>query len=148
MFELSTITWIIIVFGTLIHLPLFYAQILMAKDPNSQKTKDILIGPGEDWRDSSNMEFSLGFAWADLVLYGPVLLFGTIGVFMETTWGYMLYSAAGLMAVYFSIVFWFAERKYALSKNGPIMYFTFYWGFFLYWGITAFIFSLLKIENL
>ncbi|MCE7735040.1 MAG: hypothetical protein GPJ54_09195, partial [Candidatus Heimdallarchaeota archaeon] len=84
MIEPTQITWILIIFGFVIHLPLLYAQILMAKDPNSQKTKDLLIAPGQDWRDLSNKEFSLGFAWGDLMVYFPIFLIGTIGVSMGT----------------------------------------------------------------
>ncbi|MHA2031886.1 MAG: hypothetical protein ACW99Q_21105, partial [Candidatus Kariarchaeaceae archaeon] len=145
--ELTTITWVLIIVGILIHLPLMYAQMLMVKDPNAKKTKDIIIAPGEDWRDTSNMEFSLGFAWADILVYFPMLILSTIGVLMESTWGYVLFCATGLLAVYFSIVFWVAERKYVLPKNGPIMYYTFFWGFFFYWGLVVFIFTLLKIED-
>lgn len=147
MIELTTIAWILIIFGIVIHLPLLYAQILLIRDPNSQKTKDLLIAPGQDWRDTSNMEFSLGFAWADLLMYAPILLVGTLGIIMETTWGYLLYSGVGLIAVYFSIVFWVAEKKYTLPTNGSIMYYTFFWGFFFYWGIAAFVYSISKLEN-
>ncbi|MCE7734574.1 MAG: hypothetical protein GPJ54_06840, partial [Candidatus Heimdallarchaeota archaeon] len=84
----------------------------------------------------------------DLMVYFPIFLIGTIGVSMGTTWGYILYSAAGLMAIYFSIIFWVAERKYTISTNGPIMYYTFFWGFFMYWGIIAFAYSMIRIENI
>ncbi len=147
MIELTTITWILLIVGIIIHLPLFYAQILMVRDPDSQKTKDLMIAPGQDWRDTSNKEFSLGFAWGDLLIYVPVFLIGTIGVFMGTTWGYLFYFATGLLAIYFSIVFWVAERKYTLMTNGPLMYYTFFWGFFMYWGIAVLIHSILKAEE-
>jgi hypothetical protein len=140
-------TWIIIIIGVLIHLPLIYAQLLMIRAPDSQKTKDLIVGPGEDWRDNSNMEFSLGFAWGDVAIYFPILVIGTVGILLEMEWGYVFYFAAGLMAIYFSIVFWVAEKKYAISKSGRIMYYTFYWGFFVYWGFAAIIYSLHRLNE-
>ena len=47
----TLVTWIIAIFGLFTFLPLMAAQLLMLFKPNGQKTKDLLIGKGEDWRD-------------------------------------------------------------------------------------------------
>ncbi|MHA2029412.1 MAG: hypothetical protein ACW99Q_08470 [Candidatus Kariarchaeaceae archaeon] len=147
MIEPTLFTWILLAFGIIIHLPLTYAQILMARAPDAQATKDLVIGKDKDWRDTSNKEFSSGFAWADLLLYIPLLILGSIGVILGDTWGYVVYAIVGVLAIYFSIVFWVAERKYTLQSSGSLMYYTFFWGFFLYWGIAAMIYSFSRIDD-
>lgn len=68
------ITWILVIFGALfIFLPMLYTQLLMALRPHSQKTKDLLIGKGEDWRDKTHFRMAWGAAWADLIVWLPLM---------------------------------------------------------------------------
>ena len=92
MLKPTVITWILVIFGALlIFLPMLYAQLLMALRPHSQKTKDLLIGKGEDWRDNTHLRMSLGTAWADLIVWLPLLVAGSIGVLLGQVWGYALW---------------------------------------------------------
>jgi hypothetical protein len=80
MLEPTFITWMLVVFGlVLIFLPMLYVQLLMVLRPHSQKTKDILIGKGDDWRDKTHFRISYGAARADLVIWLPLLVAGSIG---------------------------------------------------------------------
>jgi hypothetical protein len=117
MIKPTIITWIIAVFGAITFLPLMFAQLIMLIRPNDQKTKDLLIGKGEDWRDRTHFKSALAFAWADWLLIFPLLVAGITGVLLGHLWGY---------------VAWLA-------------YFTYYWGIFLYWGIAAVVYSVIKI---
>ena len=55
MLEPTLITWILIIFGLVfIFLPMLYVQLQMVLRPNSRKTRDIIIGKGEDWRDKTH----------------------------------------------------------------------------------------------
>ncbi|MFC2152246.1 hypothetical protein ACFLSE_06930, partial [Bacteroidota bacterium] len=47
-----------------------------------QKTKDLIIGKGEDWRDNSHFKYSLAFAWADWLIIFPLFVIGYWGVFI------------------------------------------------------------------
>ena len=91
MLQPTLITWILVIFGlVLIFLPMLYAQILMALRPHSQKTKDNIIGKGKDWRDKTHFRMSYGAAWADVLIWLPLLAAWSIGVVLGHTWGYVL----------------------------------------------------------
>jgi len=125
MIKPTLITWILVVSGALlIFLPILYAQLLMALRPHSQQTKDLIIGKGKDWRDKTHLRMSLGIAWADLIVWLPLLSAGSIGVLLGQTWGYALWAASGAIAVYISIILWFSEREYVYPTCGPLVYYT------------------------
>ncbi len=137
-------TWIIAIFGVITFFPLIGAQLVMLLSPHHQKTKDLIIGKGEDWRDKTHFKSALGFAWADLLIIFPLFVSGTTGVFFDQSWGYVLWFALGILSIYFSILFWILEKEYTYPSCGPLAYYTYFWGFYLYWGIAAIIYSILQ----
>lgn len=144
--ESKLITWIIAIFGAITFLPLLSVQFLMLLKPNSQHTKNNIIGKGEDWRDKTHFKSALAFAWADLLIIFPLLIFSYIGVFSGQSWGYILWIALGILSIYFSIVFWVMEKEYTYPSCGRLAYYTYFWGFFLYWGIAATVYSIFQIN--
>lgn len=146
MIETTIITLIIAIFGAITFLPLFGAQFIMILKPNSQKAKDLIIGKGEDWRDKTHFKSALAFAWADLLIILPLYALGTILVFNGQLWGYVIWISLGVLSIYFSIVFWVLEKEYTYKSVGWIAYFTYFWGFFLYWGLAAIIHSILQMS--
>ena len=146
MLDPTPVTWLLVLFGLVaIFLPMVYAQWMMVRRPQDQATKDLLIGKGEDWRDRSHLRVSLGMGWADLVLWLPLLLAGSIGVLLGHHWGYLLWAASGVISVYINIVLWFSEREYVYPSAGPLVYYTYYWGFFVYWGVAVVVYSLWRV---
>lgn len=145
MMEIKLYTWIIAIFGAITFLPLLIAQLIMILNPNSQATKGLIIGKGQDWRDKSHFKYSIAFAWADWIIIFPLLVIGNTGVFMGQLWGYIAWVALGVLSIYFSIIFWVMEREHSLPSCGKLAYYTYFWGFFLYWGIAAVVYSILQI---
>jgi hypothetical protein len=138
-------TWIIAIFGAITFLPLMLAQLVMLISPNSRQAKELIIGKGEEWRDHTHFRSAYAFAWADLVIILPLLVISTIGVFACQLWGYALWLALGLLSIYFSILFGITEKAYTYPSYGWMAYYTYFWGFFLYWGIGATVYSLIII---
>ena len=144
----TLITWILIIFGAvLIFLPMLHAQILMALRPHSQKTKDIIIGKGKDWRDKTHFRMSYGAAWADVVIWLPLLAAGSIGVVLGHAWGYALWAASGAISIYINMILWFSEREYVYPSCGPLAYYTYFWGFFVYWGVAVAAYAVLRLAG-
>ena len=60
----TLVTWLLIAFGLVTLLPLFLAQFAVLVNPDSEKTKELIIGKGEEWRDQTHFKLALGAAWA------------------------------------------------------------------------------------
>lgn len=144
MLEPTLINWLLALFSLITFLPLMGAQLLLLLDPQGQRAKDLIIGKGETWRDETHSRSAMAFAWADLLFALPLLVAGDVGVLMGQLWGYWIWMGLGAVSVYFSIVFWALERKYAYPSCGPLAYYTYYWGFFL-WGIAASAYSVFRL---
>jgi hypothetical protein len=147
MIETTIITWIIAIFGAITFLPLFGAQLVMILKPRSQKAKDLIIGKGENWRDKTHFKSALAFAWADIIIILPLYILGTVWVFNGQPWGYIIWISLGVLSIYFSILYWILEKEYTYKSAGWIAYFTYFWGFFLYWGLGAIAHSILQLNN-
>jgi hypothetical protein len=37
------------------------------------------------------------------------------------------------------------EQEYVYPSRGPLAYYTYYWGFFVYWGATVVAYSVLRL---
>lgn len=141
----TLITWLLIVWGVITLVPLTSAQLAMLVSPHGDRSKEWLIGKGEDWRDMTHFRFSLGAAWADWLVTMPLFVAGVVGVLLSEAWGYVMFGAAGTISLYINVVLWFTEKEYVYPSRGPVKYFTYYWGFFIYWGGLAVVYSALRV---
>ncbi len=137
MHQPTILTWVLIIFGLVTCLPLLLAQLVILWNPKGRKAQDILIGKGEEWRDRSHFKTAYGMAAADWLLFFPVLAGGIVGMILAESWGYALFAMAGVISVYINVVLWFAEKEYVFPSKGPLQYYTYYWGNFIYWGLAA-----------
>ena len=144
----TIVTWALLVFGAITLAPLLLAQLVMLVKPNSQLAKDILVAKGEDWRDRTHFRSALGFAWADWLLLVPLAVSGSTGVILGHAWGYVLWGAAGAISLYINIVLWIMEKEYVYPSRGALAYYTYYWGFFVYWGALALAYSVLRLSGM
>jgi len=147
MLEPTRLTWILVVIGIIIYAPVLYMQLLAIRNPHSQKLKDMLIGKGEDYHDKTHFLFCHGTGWADLIMQFPPLIAGSIGVILGRPWGYLLWMAVAAIAAYISIVLWFIDGEYVYPKCGPLAFFTYYWGIWLYWAVAVMAYSLLRFNG-
>jgi hypothetical protein len=148
MVEPNLFTWILLVFGMITLLPLIAAQTVLLRDPESRRAKDLIIGKGREWRNSTHRKSAIAFAWSDILLVLPLFIIGSTAVLSGASWGYLLWIALGFICVYFSINFWVMERATSVKYHGWFAYLTYYWGFFLYWGVGVIIYSFLQLSNM
>jgi hypothetical protein len=107
-----------------------------------------MIGKGKDWRDETHFSLNLGFAWTDLLFFVPLFVAGSVGILLGQAWGYMLFGAAGACSLYINITLWFVEKKHVYPALGPLRYYTYFWGFFVYWGGLALAYSTLRVSGI
>ncbi|UCG63129.1 MAG: hypothetical protein JSV52_07570 [Candidatus Zixiibacteriota bacterium] len=143
--EPTHVTSALVVFGVITMGPLTYVYLVFLRSPHSSKSKDLMIGKDKDWRDKTHFRLNLGFAWADLLFFVPLFVSGCVGVLLGQTWGYVLFGAAGCSTLYINIILWFTEKEHVYAALGPLRYFTYFWGFFVYWGALALVYSALRI---
>ncbi len=143
----TLVTWALVVFGVVTLMPLISVQLAMLIRPDSEKTRDLIIAKGEDWRDDTHFKLARGAAWADWLFFAPLFVAGSVGVLLGTLWGYVLFGAAGACSLYINIILWFTEKEHVYPARGPLRYFTYYWGFFVYWGALALAYSALRVSG-
>ncbi|NNE18153.1 MAG: hypothetical protein HKN10_06725 [Myxococcales bacterium] len=143
--EPTIITWVLVVWGVITLAPLTAVQMTLLLSPHSTRSKEWVIGKHEDWRDKTHFRFALGAAWADWLVAVPLFVAGVVGVFLSEAWGYVLFGAAGTISLYINIILWVTEKEYVYPSRGPLRYFTYYWGFFVYWGAATLVYSALRV---
>jgi hypothetical protein len=145
MYEPTVVSWILIVFGIVTVAPLLYANLVMIRDPLSERTKALLIGKGEDWRDASHFKSQLAMAKVDWLIFVPLFMGGIGGIILARAWGYVLFGIAGAIQLYINVFLAFFEKEYVYAANGPLAYYTYYWGNFVYWGTATVVYCVLRV---
>ena len=147
MYQPTMITWVLIIFGLLTCLPLLFAQLVMLKEPEGKKAKDILVGKYEEWRDKTYFKSQYGLAIADWFIFFPLFIFGIIGMLLSSYWGYLLFAVSGAIQLYINVVLWFLEKEYVYPTRGTLKYYTYYWGSFIYWGVASLIYGIYRLNG-
>ena len=112
----TLVTWALVVFGLITMGTLTYVYLVFLRSPHSQKSKDLMIGKGKDWRDKTHFRLELAFAQADFLFFAPLFVFGCVGVLLGQAWGYMLFGAAGACSLYINIILWFTEKELFIPR--------------------------------
>jgi len=145
MYQPTVITWVLIIFGLLTCLPLLFAQLVMLIEPEGNKAKDILVGKGEEWRDKTHFKSSYGLAMADWFIFAPLFILGITGILLSSYWGYLLLAVSGAIQLYINVFLWFLEKEYVYPSKGPLKYYTYFWGNFIYWGLASLIYGIYRL---
>ncbi|MDD5496363.1 MAG: hypothetical protein PHP46_04605 [Candidatus Omnitrophica bacterium] len=148
MMEPTIVTWILGISGVLLYLPAIYIQAFAVFRPHDQRTKDMLVGKGGDYHDKTYFDFCRGSGWADLGIQIPLVMIGSIAVLFGHPWAYTIWAAGAFITIYIHLILLFMEGKHIYDKWGPIAFFTYGWGLWVYWAIIVVIYSLLRIGKL
>jgi len=143
----TIITWILLLFGLITCAPLLCIQFLLIRDPRGKTARDLVIGKDKDWRDDTHFLSAFGGSVADWTIFAPLFFLGTIGVLAGSVWGYILYAGAGAIMLYINVVLWFQEKKHVYPLVGPVAYYTYYWGDFVYWGIASILYAVIRLNG-
>ena len=72
---------------------------------------------------------------------------GIIGMLLSKQWGFLLFAVSGAIQVYINTLLWFLEKEYVYPSKGPLKYYTYYWGNFIYWGTASFLYGVLRLNG-
>ena len=146
--EPTATTWILVIFGAIMLVPLALAQLVILLKPRSRLASDLLVGKNQAWRDDTHFRLACGCAWGDWLILLPLAVVGSVAVIDGYAWGYLLWAAAAAITFYINAVLWHVERQYVMPAFGPLAYYTYYWGFFMVWGAAAFCYTLLRLNGI
>ena len=141
----TIVTWVLVGFGVITMGTPAYVYLVFLQSPRSQKAKDLMLGAGKEWRDETHFDLELGFAWVDLLFVFPLFVAGSVGALLSEAWGYVLLGAAAAISLYINLIIWFTHKKHVYPELGPLKWFTYYWGFFVYWGAATLAYSALRV---
>ena len=147
MYQATLITWILIIFGTFTCIPLLIAQLIILFEPDGKRAKDILIGKGEEWRDKTHFKSAYSLAMVDWIIFAPLFILSVIGMLTGNLWGYLLFSVSGAIQLYINGFLWFFEKEYVYPSIGPLKYYTYYWGNFIYWGVASLLYGIARLNG-
>ncbi len=147
MFQPTITTWALIIFGLITCLPLLAAQLIILIEPEGKRAKDILIGKGEEWRDKTHHKSAYSLAVTDWLIFAPFLILGTTGMLLGKYWGYLLFAISGAIQLYINVFLWFFEKEYVYPPNGPLKYYTYLWGNFIYWGGASLLYVIIRLNG-
>jgi hypothetical protein len=146
--EPTTVTWILVIFGAVTLVPLALTQLVILLNPHSPLASDLLVGKNEAWRDDTHFRLAYGCALGDWLILLPLATVGSVAVINGYPWGYVIWAVAAAITLYINTVLWFVERQYVLPAFGALAYYTYYWGFFMIWGVAAFAYALLRLSGI
>jgi hypothetical protein len=126
---------------------LLIAQLIIIFEPEGTKAKDILIGKGEEWRDKTHFKSAYSMAMADWIIFAPLFILSIIGMLSGTRWGYLLFAISGSIQLYINVFLWFFEKEYVYPSIGPLKYYTYFWGNFIYWGTASMFYSIFRLNG-
>ena len=147
MYQTTLITWILIIFGTITCIPLLIAQLIILFEPDGKRAKDILIGKGEEWRDKTHFKSAYSLAMVDWIIFVPLFILSVIGMLTGNLLGYLLFSVSGAIQLYINGFLWFFEKEYVYPSIGPLKYYTYYWGNFIYWGVASLLYGIARLNG-
>jgi hypothetical protein len=148
MYQPTVVTWILIIIGLIVCFPLLVAQFIILIEPEGKRAKNILIGKDEEWRDNSHFKAAYSLAITDWLIFFPLFILGIIGMLAGSYWGYVLFAVAGAIQLYINVFLWFFEKEYVYPANGPLKYYTYLWGNFMYWGFAALLYGLVRLTGI
>ncbi len=146
MYQPTSLTWILIISGLVVCIPLLIAQSIILIQPKGKKAKDILIGKGEEWMDKTHFKSAYALAITDWIIFLPFFGVGIFGMLTGNYWGYLFFAISGAIQVYINVFLWFFEKEYVYPSSGPLRYYTYIWGNFVYWGTMALIYGIYRLN--
>lgn len=100
----TVVTWVLVGLGVITMGTPAYIYLVFPLKPHSQKSRDLMLGAGKDWRDETHFDLNLGFAWVDLLFVFPLFVAGSVGVLLSEAWGYVHLGAAATISLYINLV--------------------------------------------
>ena len=122
-------------------------QLAAVLRPQAPWTIKTVYGGDPDTTDpKAYFAFNHGFALADVFLWAPLQVFGSVGMLLGQPWGFALALAASVPYVYTAIPFFVWDRDMGFRKDG-YSYWVFTWAMWPLFGILQGTYALVRLVS-
>lgn len=143
--EVTVVTWVVAITGLVLIVLLGSLQFVAVLRPRSEWTIRNVYGGNPDSTDpEAYFAFNQGYAWADVFLWAPLQIAGSIGMLLGERWGFLLALAASVPYVYTAINFRVWDRSLGFQEN-TFMYWVIIWGMWPSFGLIQGIYCLFRL---
>ena len=88
--------------------------------------------------------FNQGLAWADVLLWAPIQIAGSVGMLLGHRWGFLLALMGAVPFLYTAITIFVWDRDMGFRKN-TFMYWVIVWGMFPAFGILELVYCFSRL---
>ena len=143
--EVTVLTWIVGIAGLVLMGLLGSLQLVAVLRPRADWTVDNVYGGSPDGTDpTAYFAFNQGMAWADVMLWVPLQIAGSIGMLAGQRWGFLLALAASLTFVYTAITVFIWDRELGSRKN-TFTYWVLVWGIWPAFGVLEGVYCFVRL---
>ena len=133
--DVTPLTWTVAVAGLLLMGLLAGLQLVAVVRPRGDWTVTNVYGGDPSGTDpAAYYAFNQGFAWADVALWAPLQIAGSIGMLLGERWGFLLALAASVPFVYTAFQFFIWDRDLGFRKK-TLAYWVVIWGMWPAFGL-------------
>ncbi len=143
--EVTTTTWLVGSAGLLLILLLGSLQFVAVLRPRSDWTIENVYGGDPASTDpKAYFAFNQGYAWADVFLWAPIQIVGSVGMLLGKRWGFLLALVASLPYVYTAMTIYIWDRDLGFRRN-TFGYWVIIWAMWPAFGLTQGIYTLTRL---
>lgn len=121
-------TWVVGVSGLVLMGLLVGLQLVAVLRPRSSWTVENVYGGDPGSTDPvAYFAVNLGWAWADVLLWGPIQIAGSLGLLLGMRWGFLLALMGSVPFLYTAITIFIWDRDMHLRQRT--------WKYWVLWGM-------------
>ena len=143
--EVTALTWVIGIGGLVLIGLLGVLQLTAVLRPRAKWTIENVYGGDPEATDpTAFFAFNQGFAWADVLLWVPLQVAGSVGMLLGQEWGFLLALAASVPWVYTAIPIFIWDRDLGF-RQPTLFYWVVIWGMWPAFGLVQGVYVLWRL---
>ncbi len=143
--DVTVMTWIVALGGLVLILLLGSLEAVAVVRPTAEWTiKNVYGGSPDDTDRTAYFAFNQGLAWADVAMFVPLQIAGSLGMLLGQRWGFLLALAASVPFVYTAISIFVWDRALGFRES-TFNYWVVVWGMWPAYGILESVYCFVRL---
>jgi len=143
--DVTAATWAIALIGLGLILLLAALQLVAVVRPRATWTIEQVYGGSPDDTDPiAYFAFNQASAWADLFLWAPLQVIGSIGMLLGERWGFLLGLVASVPYWYTAVFFFIWDRDLGFRRD-TFSYWVLTWGMWPAFGVLEGVYCFVRL---